>query len=172
VHLLLDAFPRREVRKVTGKSQKKAIVVIGLGNVLLSDEGIGVHIARRLARPKRKFPLVDFIEAGSAGLTLLHLIANRKKAVIIDCARMEAEPGTIRRFTPDEVRSVKQLSNFSMHEQDILQVINLSKQLGECPREIVFFGIQPESLEPGQKPTKTLAGRMETYIAEISKELA
>ena len=157
---------------MTGQSQKKDVVVIGLGNVLLSDEGIGVHIVRRLARPKRKFPLVDFIEAGSGGLTLLHLIANREKAVIIDCANMGAEPGTMRRFTSDEVQSVKQLSNFSLHEQDILQVINLSKQLGECPQKIVFFGIQPESLEPGQKPRKILSDKLETYIAEVRKELA
>ena len=83
-------------------------------------------------------------------MSLLHLIANRKKAIIIDCAKMGAKPGTIRRFTADEVQSVKKLSHFSLHEVDILQVINLSKQLGECPDEIVFFGIEPESLEPGQ----------------------
>jgi hydrogenase maturation protease len=156
---------------VTDISSKKDIVVIGLGNVLLSDEGIGVHLVGRLSRLKRKFPLIDFIDAGSAGLSLLHLIANRKKAIIIDCAQMGEKPGTIRRFTPDDVQSVKKLSHFSLHEADILKVINLSRQLGECPDQIVLFGIEPESLEPGQKPTKILSDRFDLYIAEIRKEL-
>ena len=54
---------------------------------------------------------------------------------------MGEKPGTLRRFTADEVNSVKRLNHFSLHEIDILQVLNLSKQLGECPAEVVFFGI-------------------------------
>ncbi|MBN2020248.1 MAG: HyaD/HybD family hydrogenase maturation endopeptidase [Sedimentisphaerales bacterium] len=151
---------------------RKDVVVIGLGNELLSDEGIGVHLVRRLSKQQDKFPLVDFIDAGSAGMSLLHLIANRKKAVIIDCAQMGVEPGTIRRFTADEVQSVKKLSNFSLHEADILQVINLSKQLGECPEEIVFFGVEPESLKTSQNLSKTLLAKIDDYKAKISREIA
>jgi hydrogenase maturation protease len=157
---------------VTVQSPKKDVVVIGLGNMLLSDEGVGVHLVRRLSKQQEKFPLVDFIDAGSAGMALLHLIANRKKAVIIDCAQMGAEPGTIRRFTTHEVQSVKKLSHYSLHELDILQVINLSKQLGECPNEVVFLGIQPELLLPGQNLSGTLSDKINAYIAEICKELS
>jgi len=157
---------------VTDQSQKKDVVVIGLGNVLLSDEGIGVHIVRRLSSRQDKFPYVDFIDADTGGMNVLHLIANRKRAVIIDCAKMGAKPGTLMRFTPDEVQSVKKLSQYSLHEQDILQVINLSKQLGECPKEIIIFGIEPESTEPGQNLSKTLADKIDTYADEIRKELA
>jgi hydrogenase maturation protease len=151
---------------------RKDVVVIGLGNVLLSDEGIGVHLVRQLSKQQAKFPTVDFIDAGSAGINLLHLIANRKKAIIIDCAKMGAKPGTIRRFTVDDVQSVKQLSNYSLHEADIPQVINLSKRLGECPDEVVFFGIEPQTLKPGQSLSKTLSCKIDVYIAEIRKELA
>jgi hydrogenase maturation protease len=157
---------------MTDQSPKKDVIVIGLGNLLLSDEGIGVHLVRRLSNWQDKFAAVDFIDAGSAGMNLLHLIANRKKAIIIDCAQMDAKPGTMRRFTPDEVQSVKKLSHYSLHEADILQVINLSRQLGECPRETVFFGIEPASLKPGQDLSKTLSDRIDIYIADICKELS
>jgi len=157
---------------VNEQTSSKDVVVIGLGNVLLSDEGIGVHLVRRLSEQQSKFPQVDFIDAGTGGMTLLHLIANRKKAVIIDCAKMGTEPGTIRRFAADEVLSVKKLSHYSLHEADILRVINLSKQLGECPRKIVFFGIEPEMLEPGQNLSQTLSDKIDDYIAHIHKELA
>jgi hydrogenase maturation protease len=155
---------------VTGQSRKD--VVVGLGNILLSDEGIGVHIVRRLAEVKERYPQVDFLDAGTAGMNLLHLIANRKKAIIIDCAKMGAKPGTINRFGPDEVESIKKLAHYSLHEVDILKVIDLSKQLGECPEKIVFFGIEPESLKPGQTLSKTLAGKIDSYITEICKELS
>ncbi len=150
---------------------KKKIVVIGLGNMLLSDEGIGVHLIRQLSSYHDKFPFVDFIDAGTAGFSLLHLIANRKKAVIIDCAKMGTKPGTMRRFTADDVQSVKRLSHYSLHEADILKVLNLSKQLGECPDEVVFFGIEPESTQAGQNPAKTLSDKIGIYAAEICKEL-
>ena len=163
---------------MTDQTSKKKVVVIGLGNVLLSDEGIGVHIVRQLSNRQDEFPLVEFIDAGSAGMNLLHLIANRKKAIIIDCAKMgastgrlTAEPGTMKRFTANEVQSVKKLIHFSLHEVDILKVINLSKQLGECPGEVVFFGVEPASLKPGQKLSKTLSGKIDDYTADICKEL-
>jgi hydrogenase maturation protease len=156
---------------VINQTPKKDIVVIGLGNLLLSDEGIGVRLAERLSQRQSEFPLVDFVEAGSAGMSLLHIIANRKKAVIIDCAKMGVPPGTIRRFTPDDVQSVKKLSQYSLHEADILQVVKLSQQLGECPREIVFFGIEPESLEPGRELSETLSAKTALFLEKINKEL-
>ena len=157
---------------MTDQSPNKEIVVIGLGNVLLSDEGIGVHIIRRLSQQQDRFSLVDFIEAGTGGMNLLHLIANRKKAVIIDCAKMGKRPGTMRRFNADEVQSVKKLSQYSLHEADILKVINLSKQLDECPDEVVFFGIEPETIKPGQTLSRTLSHKIDDYAAAISKEFA
>ncbi|MFH1370205.1 MAG: HyaD/HybD family hydrogenase maturation endopeptidase [Planctomycetota bacterium] len=157
---------------MTNQTTKKDTVVIGLGNLLLSDEGIGIHLVRRLSDRQDKFPKVDFLDAGSAGMNLLHLIANRKKAIIIDCAKMGAKPGIMLRFTPDEVQSVKKLSQYSLHEADILQVIKLSEQLGECPQEIVFFGIEPEKLEPGQELSETLSVKIADYVETIRKELA
>jgi len=157
---------------VSNEPTKKEIVVIGLGNELMTDEGIGVHLVRRLSELQEKFPSVEFIEAGSAGMNLLHLIANRKKAVIVDCAKMGKSAGEMRRFTPEEVQSVKKLSNFSLHEVDILKVIELSKQLGECPEEVVFYGIEPETIMPGSKLSEILANSIEMNAVSIQKELS
>ncbi len=150
---------------------KKDTVVVGLGNILLSDEGVGVYLIRQLLNQQDRFPKVEFIDAGSGGMNLLHIIANRKKALIIDCTKMGEKPGTMRRFGPEDVQSVKKMGQFSLHEADILRVIKLSEQLGECPGEIVFFGIEPESLEPGEELSKTLSAKLDAYTAEIRKEL-
>jgi hydrogenase maturation protease len=157
---------------VTNQTPKKDTIVIGLGNPLLSDEGIGVHLIRKLSEHQDKFPLVDFIDAGTGGMNILHLIANRKKAVIIDCAKMGKKPGTIKQFELADVQTIKKMTHFSLHEADILQIIGLSRQLGECPDQIVIFGIEPESLELGQNLSKTLTDKIDLYMDTISKSFS
>jgi hydrogenase maturation protease len=149
----------------------KDIVVLGLGNLLMSDEGIGIYIVNKLLKHTAKFSNTEFMDAGTGGLTVLHLIANRKKAVIIECALMGQAPGTIRRFTPDDVKSIKQVSHFSLHDVDILKVLDISKQLGECPQEIIIFGIEPAKIEMGSVLSPELSSNLENYIQLISNEL-
>ncbi|MCF7956198.1 MAG: hydrogenase maturation protease [Phycisphaerae bacterium] len=145
-------------------------VVLALGNPLMADEGIGIEIVDALLADAGKYPGVDFIDAGCGGMTLLHYYEGRDKAIIIDCAFMETEPGTIKRFVPEDVTSVKKLSHHSLHEVDILNVIKLADQMGSCPGEIVFFGIEPESVEQQQSLTPLLQRKFSEYIEIIKQE--
>ena len=70
-------------------------IVLGLGNPIMADEGIGVRIVEELQKVAEQFPQVDFVDAGTGGMAILHLIADRDKAVIIDCALMGLTPGEI-----------------------------------------------------------------------------
>ncbi|WP_146661162.1 hydrogenase maturation protease [Anaerohalosphaera lusitana] len=149
----------------------KDTIVIGLGNPLMCDEGIGITLIEYLTKKQDEHPDVDFIDAGTGGMQLLHYISGRKKAVLIDCAFMGTEPGTIKRFTADEVKSIKKLSHLSLHEVDILKVIELSEQLGEAPDEVVFFGIEPAAVEDGMELSDTLAGKIDDYLQTIDAEL-
>jgi len=150
---------------------KKNVVAVGLGNPLMGDEGIGGLIISRFQAQADKYPSVDFIDAGTGGMSLLHIIAGRKKAVLIDCACMETEPGTIKRFTPADVKSVKKLQHQSLHEADVLKITELARRLGQLPQQVVILGIEPEKIEPGQKLSDTLSSKVDDYIATIAKEL-
>lgn len=147
-------------------------VVIGIGNLLLSDEGIGIHVVRTLIRSGREFPGVDLLDLGASGMDLFHKIAGRRKAILIDCALMDEAPGTIKRFTPDEVRSRKEVSALSFHEGDLLDILDLSKRVGEYPEEVVIFGIQPQEFSPSEDLSALLQERMTDYTACIEAELA
>ena len=146
---------------------RKATVVLGLGNPLMADEGIGVHLIERLARCAERYPDVDLIDAGTGGMSLLHLIEGRAKAIFLDCAFMGLEPGSLRRFTPEEVRTTKVLAHQSLHEADLLRILSLAEQLGQCPEEIIIFGIEPEVVEPRQGLSAALLDKTEDYLAEI-----
>jgi hydrogenase maturation protease len=149
----------------------KDTIVLGLGNPLMGDEGIGVKVIEMLQSASGDFPGADFVDAGTGGMNLLHLLAGRKKAIIIDCAIMGEEPGTIKRFTPEEVRTVKKLAHLSLHEVDILKVIELARQLEECPDQITFFGIEPESIEQRMSLSSTLTQRLTEYVEVIKNDL-
>ena len=150
---------------------KKPIIVLGLGNPLMADEGIGTRLIEELDSACGSDARADFIDAGSGGMTVLTYIAGREKAIIIDCALMGTEPGTIKRFTPADVKTVKKLSHLSLHESDILMVIELSKQLGECPDEVVFFGIEPQTIEQKMQLSDLLESKLDEYSSMILKEL-
>lgn len=153
----------------------KPTIVVGLGNPLMADEGIGTVLVDALAKLARdgKLPneTVEYYDGGCGGMYLLHTIAERKKAILIDCCLMGAEPGTIRRFTPDDVNSVKKMAHLSLHEVDILKVIELARQIGQCPDEIVIFGIEPVSIKPQMHLNEAIEARLDDYVAEIRKEL-
>lgn len=150
---------------------KKPIVVLGLGNPLMADEGIGTDLVSRLAQEAARYPSVDFIDAGTGGMSVLHLIDGRRKAVFVDCAYMDDAPGTVRRFTPDEVCSTKVLAHQSLHEADLLRILALAEQLGRAPEQVVIFGIQPQVVEVRQGLSGVLLDRVEYYLAEIRSEL-
>ena len=148
----------------------KPVVVLGLGNPLMADEGIGVYLVERLLESAAEYPAVDFVDAGTGGLSILYQIEGRRKAVVIDCAFMDEAPGAIRRFTPDEVRSTKVLAHQSLHEADLMGIIAMARQLGPAPDEIVIFGIQPERVEFSQGLSRTLTERIDEYISMILHE--
>jgi hydrogenase maturation protease len=151
---------------------KKAVIVIGLGNTLMSDEGVGVRVVQQLMDFAGEFPVVDFVDAGTGGMSILHLIRGKDKVIFIDCARMGKKPGVIRKFTPKDIKNTKALSHQSLHEADLIKVIGLAEQLGQCPAEIIIFGIEPQVVKPGCELSKILSDKSDEYVTMIHKELS
>jgi hydrogenase maturation protease len=145
-------------------------VVIGLGNPLLSDEGIGIYLLEQL-KECYEYDGLELHDLGTAGISVLHVIAHKRKAVIIDCAFMNEKPGTIKRFTKEQVRSLKMLHGLSLHEGDLLSTITLSESLGECPENLVLFGIEPASVALGGGLSEALLCKVDEYLSLIAAEL-
>lgn len=157
--------------QATDSLQTGKTAIIGLGNCLLRDEGIGVAVVEQLKRFYQVPQHVDVLEYGTTGMAVVHEMAQREKVVFVDCAGMGEKPGSIRRFTPPEVASTKYMSGWSQHEGDLLQIIQLSQNLGEAPEEIVIFGIEPETTEPGEQLSQTLQSRLPEYIETLLAEV-
>lgn len=150
---------------------RRPIAVIGLGNTLMSDDGIGVHVVQRLSGLGDKYPSVEFIDAGTGGVSVLYIIEGRQKVIFIDCARMGEQPGLIKRFTLDQAGSNKILTGRTLHEADLLKVLDMAKKLGQLQGEVVIFGIEPDRISAGMELSNLLAERIDQYVSVICDEL-
>jgi len=148
------------------------VIAIGLGNVLMSDEGVGVHVVQAVRDAVPGDDSIVFLEAGTSGMCALHAMAGLAKAVFVDCAFMGTAPGTLRCFSPDDVASRTQCRRFSLHEGDLLEIIALSRRLEECPAVVRIFGIEPAQVAPGEHLSPVLAARMADYVRAVVAELA
>ena len=111
------------------------------------------------------------MDLGTNGFAVLHAIAGKGKAVFIDCAYMGAMPGEVRRFIPGDVVDQKVKLGLSAHQGDLLQTLALAREHGDCPNEVVIFGIEPATVSMGLELSDVLSGRMGEYVDAVCSEL-
>jgi hydrogenase maturation protease len=122
----------------------RKVLILGIGNMLRSDDGLGVHVIRYMEETGTVLPEgVELMDGGTAGFDLLGLIEKFDKIVIVDALKADDAPGSIYRFTPDH--AVETRSRFSMHEVGIMEVIRYLRLMDHNP-EIEFVGIVPENI--------------------------
>jgi hydrogenase maturation protease len=152
---------------VLEKQTAKPILILGVGNLLLRDEGVGIHFVQ--AFQKHGLPSnAEAMEGGARGIDLLPLLQGRRLVVIVDCARMGEKPGTIRTFEAREIIE-KKGTDFSMHGANLATTLDLGQRLGVLP-EVVVVGIEPETIdiEIGLSDTATEAiVKAERVVREI-----
>lgn len=119
------------------------VVVIGCGNLLASDDGIGIHVARGLKRYDLPSE-VDIIEAGCPGLDLLRLWESEDKVLIIDAVISGSKPGTVHVFSSNQVIP-REIMPLSSHSFNVVDAIELGKRLGIIPEQLIIIGIELET---------------------------
>jgi hydrogenase maturation protease len=151
-------------------SSRKRTVVVGVGNVLLKDEGIGVHVVRALqemslASLDGEVEVVD----GGTSPSAFDSAEGADKLIIVDAARGGGEPGTIYRFTPDEV-SVGPKLLYSLHDLGLLDSLRMMESVGNPPRETVIIGVEPAEVDWGLELTPTLEGKLPDVVRLVVEE--
>lgn len=123
----------------------KRIVIIGVGNLLLGDEGIGIHVVEELS--KRNLPAnVEVIDGGTGGVALLSLMEGAGKVIIVDAVLGGNSPGKI--YVLDAERLMKGVVKFiSLHEMDLLSTLMIGRELGKLPPELILVGVEPKNYE-------------------------
>jgi hydrogenase maturation protease len=147
---------------------KRKILVLGIGNILLKDEGIGVRVAERMQQMALP-PDVEVLEGGVKGLDLLYFIEGRKKVIVVDAVKAGAPPGTLFRFTDKDLAGKKGVLR-SAHGIDFSDVIAIAGFMGNKP-DIVFLGVEPEDLDASMELSPKIEGMIPTLISLVLKEI-
>jgi len=149
----------------------KKTVVLGVGNELFKDEGVGVHIARILQTKHSLSSInVEVIDGGTSP-DICHLVDGADKLVIVDAVKGGCEPGTIYRFTPDQIVAERGIVT-SVHQMGILENLSLMEFIGSKPKETVIIGVEPGELEPGLELSPDLQERMPKIIQTVLGEIS
>ena len=146
------------------------ILVLGIGNVLLTDEGVGVRALIELER-RYTFPEnVELLDGGTAGIELLRHIRNRDYLIIIDAMKFDKEPGTVSRVEGQDVPAAFR-TRISPHQLGLSDLLAAAMLTEELPKNLVLFGVEPENLDIGLDLTDTVEASVEKLTGAIIDEL-
>jgi hydrogenase maturation protease len=144
------------------------VVIIGIGNLILQDEGIGVHAVRELEKLALP-PHVEVIDAGTSTMDLLSVIWDAEHIIVIDALKGGGSPGTIYRVRADDLLVAKE-QTLSLHEVGLLEVLGMAQQLGGNPA-VVIIGVEPKEIGWGTELTPVVAAKVPQVIEAVLTEL-
>jgi len=126
---------------------------LGIGNSILSDEGAGVHVVNYLSEHFANEPGATYLDGGTLSFTLAEPIAVNDNLIVIDAARLKAEPGTVQTFIGEEMDRFLTGNRESVHEVGLMDLLDIARLSETYPERRALIGIQPEILDWGDSPS-------------------
>lgn len=146
------------------------VLVLGVGNILLSDEGIGVRVVEAFQHRYAVPEGVEVVDGGTAGIDLLDLLAEHEHVIVVDAVSSGEAPGSVVRLAGDAVPAFFR-ARISPHQLGISDVLGALRLLDQQPSELVLIGIVPASLEMGLALSPPLAARLDELVEVLAREL-
>ena len=146
------------------------IAIVGVGNILLKDEGIGVKVVKELENEYTFPPDITLVDGGTAGHHLVNVVADFDVVIVIDAVQGGEPPGTVYRFTLDQI-PFELNTHLSLHQVGVLEALNQVKLLGK-KQKVIFVGIEPEDISPwGMELTPVVEEKKPELKKLVRKEL-
>ena len=153
---------------VTQKSKK--VVVLGVGNLLLKDEGIGVHVAHAMNGTASPADMeVEVVDGGTLPEAAISCEGG-DKLIVVDAVQAGGEPGAVYRFHREDIEVDDRLFT-SLHQLSLLDNLWLMEKFGQKPKEVVIIGIEPEDMDCGLELSATLQERIPQIIDVVMNEI-
>ena len=146
------------------------VLILGIGNLVMSDDGVGVVVVQRLQREYRLPPQVDVMDGGTLGLDILPRLEGIERLIVVDAVETGGKPGTCVRLAGDDIPLALE-TKISPHQMGLKDLLTVALLMGHAPREMVLVGIQPGSIEMGTDLTPDVAAQVDSMLAAIMHEL-
>lgn len=151
------------------------MLVIGVGNWLLSDEGLGVHVARALAAAEELLPPgVEVLDAGTSLFAVAREMEGRPHVFIVDAVQAGREPGTLYRLdrVGELLDEAGQAPALSLHEWGLADALRAARAVGSMPVRLTLLGAEPERVTPGTELSPRIAEAAQRLVALLREEVA
>lgn len=146
------------------------ILVLGIGNLVMSDDGIGVRVVQRLAE-RYRFPAgVTLLDGGTLGLDLLPKLEGVTRLLVLDAIETGGRPGTVVRLADDEI-PIAMATKISPHQMGLKDLLSVAMLMGFDPEEMVLWGVQPEQIEMGMELSPAVEARLDVMEENVLLEL-
>jgi len=147
------------------------ILVLGIGNLVMTDDGVGVRVVQ-LIEERYRFPgHVTVLDGGTLGLDLLPRIEEAQRLLIVDAVQTDAAPGTLVRLTGEEIPLALE-TKLSPHQMGLKDLLSVASLLGHAPVETVLWGVQPGSIKLALRLTPPVQEQLEPLVGKVLQELA
>lgn len=147
------------------------ILVLGIGNILLSDEGVGPYVVNRLTAEFQVPEHVEVLDGGTSGMDLLDCVAAADAMVIVDCARLDEGPGAVREIVGEGVPAYFQM-RISPHQIGLSDLLAAAALIDALPQRMALIAIAPENMELGLELSETgeraACKALETLVARLA----
>jgi hydrogenase maturation protease len=153
-----------------GTGQPARTLIIGIGNPLQGDDGLGVR-ATQMLEEKNLPAHVQVEELGTPGWGLLACLEGWPRVCVIDAVQMGQVPGTWKRLDLNEARLVTERGPVSLHETGLAESLELAGVLGILPGEFTLYGVEPASIAPGEELSPAVAQVLPGLVDQIVKDL-
>jgi len=146
------------------------VLVLGIGNTVMSDDGVGVKVVR-LLQDEYRFPdHVEVLDGGTLGLDLLPKLEGISHLIVVDAVETGDKPGTCIRLSGEDLPIALE-TKISPHQMGLKDLLAVARLLGDAPREMVLIGVQPGSIEMSIELTPAVASQVEAMKAAVLREL-
>lgn len=145
-------------------------VVLGVGNLLLSDEGVGVHFVQRFEKIYHIPEEIQVLDGGTLGMDLLYYLEGAENLLIIDAVQADRAPGALIRLADDKVPAFLSMK-VSPHQVGVPDMLAAARLRGTLPKHIVLWGVQPASLEVSMELSDVVAPLVDVLIEKAIEEL-
>lgn len=148
-----------------------SILVLGIGNLVMSDDAVGVLVAQRLQQKYTFADNVEIMDGGTLGLDLLPKLENITNLIVIDAVETGKKPGTCISLRGQELPLALQ-TKISPHQMGLKDLLAVSELMGHSPKEMVLIGVQPGSIEMDIGLTPEVEAQFEFLVSNVLVELA
>ncbi len=147
---------------------RKKITVLGIGNLLLRDEGVGIHAIEALK--KESLPdNVELVDGAAGGFDLMPIVENCDKLIVIDAIKTNEEPGAVYQFDPQEIE-VQRDTSVSLHDVDFFHLLDYMRKHKRVP-QVQMITIVPHTMEMGMELSDIVKAKIPKIVSLVLQEI-